>query len=90
MCTDYPTCAVGTPIGVSYQKYALAGSTAYNSATVLSTSATEVELNVPKATSASPTTKNTWWGILIPSGTLAGAYSGANTITAVKGETVNW
>jgi hypothetical protein len=90
MCTDYPTCAVGTPIGVANQKYALAGSTAYSSGTVLSTSATEVELNVPKAESGSPTTKNTWWGILIPTGTVTGEYAGANTITAVKGETANW
>ena len=90
MCVDYPTCSGGTPIGVSYQKYALASLTAYSSGTVLSTSATEVELNVAKATSGSPTTKDTWWGILIPSGTEAGAYSGANTITAVKGEIVNW
>jgi hypothetical protein len=27
MCTDYPTCSAGTPIAVSYQKYALASLT---------------------------------------------------------------
>lgn len=90
MCTDYPTCSVGTPIGVAYQKYSLTTSTAYASGTALSTSATETELNVPKATSGSPTTKDTWWGILIPTGTIAGTYSGANTLTAVKGETASW
>ena len=90
MCTDYPACAVGTPIAVSYQKYALASLTSYPSATVLSTSPSEVELNVLKPTTGSPTTKNTWWGILIPSGTISGAYSGANTVTAVKGESADW
>ena len=90
MCTDYPTCAVGTPIAVSYQKYALTSLTSYPSATVLSTAPTEVELNVLKPTTGSPTTKNTWWGILIPSGTISGAYSGANTVTAVKGESADW
>jgi len=90
MCVDYPTCAGGTPIGVVYQKYALASSTAYTSATALSTTPTEVELNVPKPINATPVTKNTWWGILIPTGTQPGTYSGVNTITAVKGETANW
>ena len=90
MCVDYPTCAGGTPIGVANQRYALALSTAYSSATPLSTSPTEVELNVPKPISATPVTKNSWWGILIPIGTQPGTYSGVNTITAVKGETANW
>ncbi|MEK7168928.1 MAG: hypothetical protein AAB778_02845, partial [Patescibacteria group bacterium] len=89
MCTDYPTCSGGT-IGVSYIKYALAATTAYASSTALSVSATEAELNVPKATSGSPTTKNIWWGIEIPSGTIPGVYSGANTVGAYKGETVGW
>lgn len=90
MCTDYPACSGGTPIGVAYQKYSLASSTAYASATALSTTPAEVELNVPKPISATPVTKNTWWGILIPTGTQPGTYSGVNTITAVKGETANW
>ena len=90
MCTDYPACSGGTPIGVAYQKYSLASSTAYASATALSTTPAEVELNVPKPISATAVTKNTWWGILIPTGTQPGTYSGVNTITAVKGETANW
>jgi hypothetical protein len=90
MCTDYPTCSVGTPIGVAYQKYALVASTAYSSGTALSTSAVETELNVPKAESGSPTGGTTYWGIYIPTGTLAGVYSGANVLTAVKGEIANW
>ena len=89
MCTNYPTCNAGL-IGVSYIKYALATSTAYASGTSLSTSATEVELNVPKATTGSPTTKSVWWGIQIPTGTTPGSYSGANTVAAYKGETGGW
>jgi hypothetical protein len=90
MCTDYPTCSAGTPIAVSYQKYALATLTAYSSGVALSTTPTEAELNVPKATTGTPTTMDTWWGIYIPAGTQTGEYSGENTITAVKGETANW
>lgn len=90
MCTDYPTCSGGTPITVGYQHFALASSTAYASGTPLTGSATEYELNVPKVRGGSVTTKNVWWGIEIPSGTTIGTYSGANTISAVKGETTNW
>ena len=90
MCTDYPTCVVGTPISVTNQKYSLTSSTSYASGTVLSTSPAETELNVPKVTTGTPTTKDTWWGILIPTDTLPGAYSGANILTAVKGEVLEW
>ena len=90
MCVDYPTCSGGTPIGVTYQHFALSSLTAYSSGTALTTSADEVELNVPKVTTGTPTTKDTWWGILIPTSTQTGSYSGANTITAVKGETGDW
>jgi len=96
MCTDYnadtnPNCTNvgGTKIPVANQKYALSG-LAYASATALSTTATEVELNIPKVTSSTPTTGTTYWGISIPAGTLPGTYNGANTITAVKGEIANW
>ena len=90
MCTDYPTCSGGTPITAGYQHYALAGSTAYASGTALTGTAFEIELNVPKPITGTPTTKNTWWGIEIPAGTTLGTYSGANTISAVKGETTSW
>ena len=90
MCTNFSTCTGGTPIPVGKQKYALAASTAYSSATALTTSAVEVELNLAKPTSTTAVTKNTWWGIEIPSGTLPGEYTGENTITAIKGETANW
>lgn len=89
MCTDYPTCSGGV-ITVGYQKVSLSSSTSYASGATLTTSATEYELNLAKAESGSPTTANTWWGILIPAGTAPGTYSGTNTVDAVKGETVNW
>jgi len=78
-------------IAVTQQKYALAASTAYASGASLTTTATEVELNVAKTTdNASPATKTIWWGIEIPSNTPPGTYSGTNTVGAVKGETVDW
>lgn len=98
MCTDYngttnPTCAstIGTAIPVSKQKYNTT-STAYAAVenVALTTSAVEVELNVPKVRNGTVTTKSTWWGITIPSGTLAGVYNGLNTIVAISGETANW
>lgn len=90
MCVDYPTCSGGTPITVGYQHFALASSTAYASGTALTGSPLEYELNVPKVRGGSVTTKNVWWGIEIPTGTALGTYSGANTISAVKGETTSW
>lgn len=88
--TDMDDGGVNT-IAVAFQKYALATSTAYASGTSLSTTPTELELNVLKTTSVgSPATKNTWWGLSIPLGTVAGVYSGTNTIVALKGEIANW
>ena len=46
--------------------------------------------DVPKVNNGTVTTKTTFWGIQIPSGTLAGTYTGQNTITAVLGEIANW
>jgi len=90
MCTDYPTCSGGTPIGVANQHYSLTSSTAYDSGYILTTSPFETELNIPKVVTGTPVTKNTWWGIHIPTGTISGAYSGVNTLTAVKGEPLEW
>jgi len=92
MCTDfenYPNCLGATPIPVEYQRYALSA-VAYSLGTELTTTPAEVELNVPKVTSSTPTTGTVWWGISIPAGIIAGTYNGANTITAVKGEIANW
>jgi len=90
LCTNYPTCTGGTPIPITYQKYALAASTTYASGTALSTTSTEAELNVPKQTSSTPPSKKTWWGIQIPAGTIAGVYNGLNTLTYIMGETTDW
>ncbi len=78
-------------IGVAYQKYALAASTAYASSTALSTGATTIQLNCQKTVvAASPKTKDTYWGLQIPVGTVTGSYSGTNTIVAGKGDTGGW
>lgn len=78
-------------IPVANQKYALAASTSYASATSLSGSATEVELNCQKTTTTgAPATKDTYWGILIPASVPPGPYSGMNTVSAVLGETAGW
>lgn len=79
----------------SNQKFATS-SVAYNSAFAypLSGSSTPETLliNVPKTTATtSPQSRDTYWGILIPSAiTTAGAYEGQNTITAIKSDPANW
>jgi hypothetical protein len=88
--TDMDDGGVNT-IAVAQQRYALAASTAYASGSQLSGTDTEIELNCSKTTiTGSPETAGTWWGLEIPGGTVAGTYSGSNTLVAVKGETVNW
>lgn len=78
-------------IAVGKQVWALASSTAYASGTALTTSPDEAELNCQKTIAyATPKTKDTWWGIEIPTNTFPAVYSGTNTVTAVKGETANW
>ena len=98
MCTNYdsdtnPLCATvsGTQIPVGKQKYALAASTSYASGTALTNAKVEVEINIPKVTNgASVTSKSTWWGIEIPTGTLPGLYKGMNTIYAKTSEVSEW
>ncbi|MDX9738932.1 MAG: sialidase family protein [Candidatus Dojkabacteria bacterium] len=89
MCTDFPICSGGT-IPISYQKYSLVSSTSYTSASTLSTTSTEIETNVPKVTTGTPTTRSIWWGMLVPDGTSPGTYDGDISITGIKGETINW
>lgn len=83
----------GNNIAVNKQRYDLS-EVLYSAATGLSATATEVEINVPKTRSTGVTTvpgaDDTWWGIEIPNGTVAGVYTGTNTVTAIKGETVGW
>lgn len=90
MCTNFPTCTGGTPIPITNQRYSILSSATYASATPLGTTANEVELNVNKPTSTTAVEKKTYWGILIPTGTLPGSYSGVNTITAILGEIADW
>ena len=90
MCTNYSTCTGGTPIPISYQKYSLSSSTAYSSGTILTTTAVESEINIGKQTTSTAPTKQTWWGIYIPSATLPGVYNGLNVIGYVIGETSGW
>jgi len=83
MCTNYSTCTGGTPIPITYQKYSLSAGTAYTSGIALSTTNVLVELDVPKQTSSTVPSKNTWWGTSIPTGTLPGVYNGLNVLTYV-------
>ncbi|MGI6443569.1 MAG: fibronectin type III domain-containing protein [Candidatus Dojkabacteria bacterium] len=92
MCVDYPTCTVGTPIGLSHQKYSTSQWSSYTDSSVskpLTDTPTLVELRVPKVTSI-PISRNTWWGISIPSNTLPGSYEGLNRIEAVKSNIADW
>ncbi len=75
---------------VTQQKYA-ATALIYSSATSLTGSAAELELNCLKTTTtASPATKNIYWGLQVPSGTAAVNYTGTNTATAAKSESAEW
>lgn len=57
-----------------------------------STTPVSVGIHVPKTTStSSPQSKNNYWGIAIPGTiTVAGSYTGQNTITAVTSNSSNW
>lgn len=83
----------GHTIPVGKQHYDLS-QVAYSSATALSTTDVESELNVAKTksvgTTTTPETGDTWWGIEIPTGTVSGTYTGQDTVTAVKGEFADW
>lgn len=91
MCTDYDTCAGGV-IPVNNQEYSLAPFT-FGSGTdlTLSASPVEVEINIMKTTvSVSPQSDLVYWGLSVPAAAPSGTYTGQNTITAVKGEVVEW
>lgn len=82
-------------IPITNQK-AATSTIAYGSAnafTILgSTTPVLVGLHVPKTTAtSSPQTKDTLWAIKIPSAiTVAGSYTGQNTITALTSSSTNW
>jgi hypothetical protein len=100
-----PTYTGGTPCNNSAtstiddfrQVFTATSSATYASAStsgnnLSSTTAKELELNVPKSTATTtPATAKAYWGILIP-GTisLSGDYTGRNTYIAVQGESAQW
>jgi hypothetical protein len=74
---------------VSNQKYSTSTFTysSCNSPTCinLSTTPTAYDLNLPKPTSTTPVTTNTYWGLSVPAGKPPGSYTGTNTFTAITG-----
>jgi hypothetical protein len=97
MCTTYPTCSATSPtstIQIYYQRFATS-SVGYASAsafTASSTPGTELEINIKKTTvTSTPATGTTYWGIAVSSSiTLAGDYTGQDTIIGIKGEAQFW
>lgn len=91
--TKHPLPAATSTIPVNNQKFATS-TVAYAAATALtsSSSPTFFALNVPKTTSTtSPQSRDTLWAINIPVAiTLAGSYSGQNTIIAAKSSSAFW
>jgi hypothetical protein len=94
MCTTFPTCTGNSTstIAVSEQVYATS-SVSYAGATALGANPGVIlDLNVPKSTSTvTQASRDTFWGIRIPDTiTLAGDYTGQNTLIGVTGEAENW
>ena len=74
----------GNTIAATNEKYATSSVTYASLTHTLSTSATTRDTNVVKATtSTTPSTQATYWGIAVPNGQVAAAYTGTNTFTAV-------
>lgn len=97
MCTTFTgtsTCPNSSTSTINAQEQVFATSTVtYAQGVALSsTSAQEIEINVPKSRSTTtPTTSSAYWGIRVPGSiTFAGDYYGNNTFTARVGESVNW
>jgi hypothetical protein len=97
MCTTYTGTTLCQPYATSTipaaeQKFATS-SVSYATGTALSsTTPFQLDIKVPKTTStSSPQTKNTFWGIHIPSAiTLAGDYLGRNTLIGVTSSAADW
>ena len=99
-CTAADSCDAGgvnagTKIPVLNQKYAsssVAYASAFAYALTASTSPGLLGIHVLKTIATNTIqTKNTFWGISIPGTiTLAGNYSGQNTITALVSSSTNW
>ncbi len=96
MCTTF---SVGSPcvvsatstVPVNQQQFGTS-SIAYGSGVALATSTQELEVNVPKSTSTTtPSSRSIYWGIAVPGSiSLAGSYTGLNTIAVVTGESSSW
>lgn len=88
---DCPNSATST-IPESEQVYATTTRSYASSASLSSTTATELETNIAKSTATSTqATKNTFWGIRVPGTvTFAGNYTGENTFIGITGESVDW
>lgn len=97
MCTNFSVgneciSSATSTISETYQQFATS-SIAYGSGQALSsTTVTELELNVPKSTSTTtPSSGITYWGIAVPGTiTLAGSYTGLNTIQGKASESNEW
>lgn len=78
-------------IPIANQKHSFSSFTYSTGGTVLSASAVEYEQNCLKTTAtANPATAKTYWGILMPTNSAGGAYSGTNYLNGVKGEASEW
>lgn len=78
-------------IPIANQKHGFSAFTYSSGGTALSGTTTEYEQNCLKTTvTATPETAKTYWGILIPSNTGSGTYSGTNYLNGVKGEAGDW
>lgn len=78
-------------IPIANQKHSFSSFTYSSGGTVLGAAVTEYEQNCPKTTiTASPVTAKTYWGILIPSNSGSGIYTGTNYLNGVKSEAGEW
>lgn len=94
MCPTYPTCTgnATSTIFVNNQRYGTS-SIAYASATtLLANPGATLNIRVQKTTAtATPQTKNTYWGIAVPGTiTLSGDYFGVNTLIGVTSPSASW
>ncbi|MCA9383151.1 DUF2341 domain-containing protein [Candidatus Dojkabacteria bacterium] len=84
MCIDYPTCS-GSVLGANYQEYSDTTFTYGVGGTDLANTSATVNLSIAKPTSSpSSATDSIYWGIGLPGSLTKGAYTGANTFTAVS------
>jgi hypothetical protein len=81
----------GNAIAAENQRYGLGDSApAWSAGTELTATSTLAQLNTCKSGyDNTPEYKKIWWGINIPAGQTAGAYTGTNTFTAVKNSWVS-